>query len=48
MTRIFNSDATKAGKVLPKPIEEMTEDELRDFRNSFDPDSMGFDGEVDE
>lgn len=29
-----------------KPISEMTPEELREFRNSVDPDSMGFDGKV--
>ena len=40
----WSSEAHKAGIVLPKPLEEMTEDEIRDFRNSLDCDSMGFDG----
>ena len=27
-----------------KPIDQMTDEELKEFRNSKDPDSMGFDG----
>lgn len=38
----YLSEAHKVGIVPPKPIEDMTEDELRVFRNSFDPDMMGF------
>lgn len=30
---------------LQKQVGEMTEEELREFRNSFDPDKMGFSGE---
>lgn len=30
---------------LQKKVENMSSDELKNFRNSFDPDSMGFDGE---
>lgn len=32
-------------KELQKNVSEMTEEELAEFRNSFDPDEMGFDGE---
>lgn len=31
-------------KELQKKVSEMTEEELAEFRNSFDPDEMGFDG----
>ena len=38
-------EAKKAGLNEPvKDIEEMTEEELMAFRNSFNPDMMGFDG----
>ena len=30
---------------LQKKINKMTPEELKDFRNSMNPDSMGFDGE---
>ena len=42
---MWSSEAHKAGIVPPKPVEEMTPEELKAFRNSFDPDTMGFDGE---
>ena len=45
MTKEWSSEAIKVGIVPPKPIEEMTEQELKDFRNSLDADSMGFDDE---
>lgn len=42
----ISSEAKKAGLQEPeKPIDEMTEEELKAFRTSFDPDMMGFDGE---
>lgn len=42
----ISSEAKKAGLPEPgKPVEEMTGEELKAFRTSFDPDSMGFDGE---
>lgn len=42
----ISSEAKKAGLQEPeKPIDEMTEEELKAFRTSFDPDIMGFDGE---
>ena len=42
----ISSEAKKAGLQEPeKPIDEMTEEELKLFRSSFDPDMMGFDGE---
>lgn len=42
----ISSEAKKAGLQEPeKPVEEMTEEELKAFRTSFDPDMMGFDGE---
>ena len=41
---MWSSEAIKAGMMPPKPIEEMTPEELKEFRNSFDPDMMGFDG----
>lgn len=41
----ISSEAKKAGLNEPvKNIDEMTEDELMTFRNSFNPDIMGFDG----
>ena len=41
----ISSEAKKAGLNEPvKNIDEMTEDELMAFRNSFNPDMMGFDG----
>ena len=41
----ISSEAKKAGLNEPvKNIGEMTEDELMTFRNSFNPDMMGFDG----
>lgn len=48
---IWSSEAIKAG-IIPD-IENMTEEEVKNFRNSLDPDTMGFDGmefigEVDE
>lgn len=30
---------------LRKTVESMNDEELAEFRNSFDPDKMGFDGE---
>lgn len=30
---------------LQERVSKMTEEELKEFRNSFDPDSMGFSGE---
>lgn len=41
----FSSEAVKAGFNGPeKNIEQMTDEELKAFRNQFDPDMMGFDG----
>lgn len=41
----ISSEAKKAGLQEPKkPIDEMTEEELKEFRTSFDADMMGFDG----
>lgn len=41
----FSSEAKKAGLQEPeKPVAEMSGEELKAFRASFDPDSMGFDG----
>ena len=41
----ISSEAKKAGVLEPeKPVSEMTEEELKAFRSSFDPDEMGFDG----
>ena len=37
---LFSSEALKAGLILP---ENATQQEINDFRNSVDPDSMGFD-----
>ena len=36
------SEAHKAGITPPKPIEEMTDEEFTTWRNSLDPDAMGF------
>lgn len=41
----MSSEAHKKGLNPPKPIKDMTPEELKAFRNSFDPDSMGFDGQ---
>ena len=41
---MLSSEALKAGIVPPKPIEEMTDAELKAWRNSLDADAMGFDG----
>ena len=41
----ISSEAKKAGISEPeKQVSEMTEEELKAFRTSFDPDAMGFDG----
>ena len=41
----ISSEAKKACVLEPeKPVSEMTEEELKAFRTSFDPDEMGFDG----
>ena len=41
----ISSEAKKAGLNEPvKDIDEMTDDELMTFRNSFNPEMMGFDG----
>lgn len=41
----ISSEAKAAGMQEPeKAVEEMTEEERKAFRASFDPDSMGFDG----
>lgn len=40
----YSSEATKAGLLPDKAVSEMTEKELFEFRNKFDPDIMGFDG----
>ena len=40
----FSSEAIKKGILPPKPVEEMTPEELKQWRNSLDPDAMGFDG----
>ena len=41
----ISSEAKKAGVLEPeKPVSEMTEEELKAFRTSFDPDEMGFNG----
>jgi hypothetical protein len=40
----WSSEAHKMGIVPPKPPEEMTPEELKEWRNSLDPDMMGFDG----
>lgn len=41
----FSSEAMKAGMPgTEKEVSEMTAEELKAFRTSFDPDEMGFDG----
>ena len=40
----YSSEAKKAGIVPKKPESEMTEQDWFEFRNSLDPDMMGFDG----
>ena len=41
----FSSEAKRAGLQEPPAVPDaMTEEELRLFRTSFDPDMMGFDG----
>lgn len=41
----ISSEAKKTKLQEPeKPVEEMTDEELKAFRTSFDPDMMGFDG----
>ena len=41
----FSSEAKKAGLQEPPVVPDaMTEEELKLFRTSFDPDMMGFDG----
>lgn len=44
MDKKWSSEAHKVGAALPKAIEDMTAEEIKEFRNSFDPDTMGFDG----
>lgn len=45
MNQEFSSEARKQNfQGLPKPIEDMTEEELYNFRNAFEADRMGFDG----
>lgn len=45
MQQKFSSEAKKQNlQELSKPIEDMTEEELFEFRNAFDADCMGFDG----
>ena len=39
---LFSSEALKAGLIPP---ENATQQEIDDFRNSVDPDSMGLDGQ---
>lgn len=41
----ISSEAKKKGLKPSKPVEEMTPEELKSFRTSVDPDSMGFDGQ---
>lgn len=41
---MIESEAKKIGIVPHKSIEDMTEQELNEFRNSLDPDTMGFYG----
>lgn len=39
---MFSSEALKVGLT---PTENATQEEIDNFRNSVDPDSMGFDGQ---
>lgn len=42
----YTRDMTPEQKAeLEEKVSSMTEEELKEFRNSFDPDSMGFYGE---
>lgn len=41
----LSSEAKKKGIYPSMAIEDMTPEELKSFRMSFDPDSMGFDGQ---
>ena len=41
----FSSEALKAGIKPNKPVEEMTDEEIKEFLATINPDSMGFDGE---
>lgn len=41
----FSSEALKAGIKPSKPVEEMTDEEIKEFLATINPDSMGFDGE---
>lgn len=40
----WSYESLKNGFNLTKDIKDMTEEELVIFRNSFEPDTMGFDG----
>ena len=40
----YSSEIVKAGLFPNKEVNEMTDKELFEFRNKFDPDIMGFDG----
>ena len=40
----YSSEAIKIGLLSDKAVNEMTDKELFEFRNKFDPDIMGFDG----
>ena len=40
----YLSEAIKIGLLPDKAVNEMTDKELFEFRNKFDPDIMGFDG----
>ncbi len=40
----YSSEIIKVGLFPNKEVNEMTDKELFEFRNKFDPDIMGFDG----
>ena len=40
----YSSEAIKIGLLPDKEVNEMTDKELFEFRNKFDPNIMGFDG----
>lgn len=41
----YSSEALKKGIKPAKDVKDMTPEELKAFRTSVDPDSMGFDGQ---
>lgn len=41
---VWSNELMKQGIMPPKPITEMSEAEFDEWRNSLDPDALGFDG----